>query len=229
MSILIIILSILPIILIGIFYYQRDTIKEPIKLLRNLFFGGLLSGIIVMFISILTVIIFPSYKDYGNLSILDLLIYVFIFTSLIEELAKFVIVYISSKSKEYNQYYDIILYAVYVSLGFACFENLLYVLSNFNLFTALFRAITAIPAHASFQTLMGYYFTLSRLYPKKKKLYLSLSIIIPVIIHGLYDFLLYLNSPIFLIFFLVFVVILFVITILKTDEIINLDKSMLKK
>ena len=92
MSILIIILSILPIILIGIFYYQRDTVKEPIKLLRNLFFGGLLSGIIVMFISILTVIIFPSYKDYGNLSIFNLLIYVFIFTSLIEELAKFVIV-----------------------------------------------------------------------------------------------------------------------------------------
>ena len=230
MKYLIIILSILPIVLIGIFYYKRDTLKEPTKLLRKLFLSGIASGLLVGFTSLIIITLFPSFKDTANLSVFNLFIYTFLAVALIEETFKWIMVYfISYKSPHYDQFYDIILYAVFVGLGFACFENLLYTIPNNDLFVTLFRGITAIPAHASYQTIMGYYLTLSKYYPQKKKLYIGLSIIVPVILHGLYDFFLYLNNFIFVVIFLIFIVLLFVFTILKTNQILNIDIKNLKK
>ncbi len=229
MNILIIILSILPVILLGIFFYKKDTNKEPIKLLRNLFFSGILSGLLVIVLSYITTSIFPNLNS-NSLNIFDLFIYSFIITSLIEEVSKWIMIYfIAYKSPEYDQYYDIILYSVYVGLGFACFENLLYTIPNNNLFIVLLRGITAIPAHVSYQTMMGYYLTLSKLKPEKKKLYITLSLVVPVILHGLYDFFLYLNNFIFVVIFLIFIVILFVFTILKAEQILDIDIKNLKK
>ena len=49
MNLLILFLSILPIYLIGLYYYKKDTIKEPKSLLKKLFFSGILAGIVVKF------------------------------------------------------------------------------------------------------------------------------------------------------------------------------------
>lgn len=52
MNYLILILSLLPIYLIGYYYYNKDTVKEPKSLLKKLFFSGVLAGIVVIVVSL---------------------------------------------------------------------------------------------------------------------------------------------------------------------------------
>ncbi|NJO90638.1 MAG: PrsW family intramembrane metalloprotease [Chloroflexia bacterium] len=44
------------------------------------------------------------------------------------------------------------------------------------------------PAHALFGITMGYYFGLARFNENKKTLYIWLAILIPILLHGFYDF-----------------------------------------
>ena len=121
-------LAILPIYLIGNYYYKKDTVKEPKKLLQKLFFGGILSTIIVIIISIISFIVFPKYITTEGLNHFELLIYSFIFIAFVEELSKWLVIYkIAYNHQDFDQYFDIILYSVFVGLGFACLENILYV------------------------------------------------------------------------------------------------------
>ena len=222
MNIIVLLLSVLPIILIGIYYYQKDTEKEPKVLLQKLFLSGILSGLLVIFISFIIIIIFPEYLELEKASFFKLFLYSFVFVSLIEEVSKWLMIYkIAYNHKENNQYFDIILYSVFVGLGFACFENFLYLLNHNNkILVAIFRGITAIPAHACFQTFMGYYLAKS----KNNKFYFYLSLIIPIILHGIYDFLLLSGNIILVCMFLIFIITMFIITILKIKELIKLDE-----
>lgn len=231
MNFLIIVLAILPIILLSFYFYQKDTKKEPNKLLQQLFFSGFLSAILTIFITIIIYIIFPEYLSIENANLFKIFIYSFIFIALIEEICKWLMIYkISYNHKEFDQFYDIILYSVFVSLGFACFENLLYVIENTNgLWIAFFRSITAVPAHACFGTFMGYYLGLSKFRKKDKKKHFVLSLIIPIILHGTYDFLLLSENIILVCIFLIFIISVFIFTIQKIKRIIKLDKEKLKQ
>lgn len=231
MNYLIIILAILPVILLITYFYNKDTLKEPKKLLQKLFFSGFLSAFLVIAVSLVGLIFFPTFTNVENASIIKMFLYSFIFISLTEEFCKWIMIYkISYNNKEFDQLYDIILYSVFVGLGFACFENFLYVLGNESgLWIAIFRGITAIPAHACFQTFMGYYLTLSKFDDqKKKKKYLYLSLIIPILLHGTYDFLLLSGNIILVCIFLVFIITMFIITIIKIKRIIKIDEARLK-
>ena len=100
-------LAILPIYLIGNYYYKKDTVKEPKKLLQKLFFGGILSTIIVIIISIISFIVFPKYITTEGLNHFELLIYSFIFIALVEELAKWLVIYkIAYNHQDFDQYFD---------------------------------------------------------------------------------------------------------------------------
>lgn len=221
-------LAILPIYLIGNYYYKKDTVKEPKKLLQKLFFGGILSTIIVIIISIISFIVFPKYITTEGLNHFELLIYSFIFIALVEELAKWLVIYkIAYNHQDFDQYFDIILYSVFVGLGFACLENILYVFTSETAFTiAILRSITAVPGHACFQTYMGYYLGNSKFGDlkdsKKNKI---LSILIPIILHGLYDYLLLSANYILLIIYLIFIITMFILTIKKIKKIVLLDEK----
>lgn len=230
MNYLIIALSILPIILIAIYYYKKDTLKEPKKLLRKLFFSGMLSGVLVIIISYITILFFPTYASIENANMFKIFIYSFVFVALIEEVCKWLMIYkISYHHRDFDQLYDIILYSVLVGLGFACLENLLYTTSSNNIWVAVFRGITAIPAHACFQTFMGYYLTLAKFKKGNQNKYKNLSLIIPVLLHGTYDFLLLSGNIVLVCSFFIFIVFLFIITIIKVKKIINIDKNNLKE
>lgn len=226
MDFIVLLLSFLPIILIGFYYYQKDSEKEPKGLLQKLFFSGIISAILVIIISFITIIIFPEYLNLEKASLFKIFLYSFVFVALIEEVCKWLMVYkISYYHKENNQFYDIILYSVFTSLGFAFFENLLYVINHDNsLWVAIFRGITAIPAHACFGTFMGYYLSKSK--TQKDNFYLSL--LIPILLHGIYDFLILSGNIILVCIFLVFIVTMFVITILKIKQVIRIDLEKLK-
>ena len=231
MNYLIIIFTVLPIFLLIFLFYKKDTLKESKKLLQKLFFSGFLSALLVIIISFIGILFFPQFTDLENANIITIFMYSFVFVALCEEFCKWIMIYkIAYNHKEFDQFYDIVLYSVLVGLGFACFENFLYVLGNeFALYTALFRAITAIPAHACFGVLMGYFLGLSKFNKEKQKKYFNLSIIIPTILHGTYDFLILSGIEVLNYLFFGFTLILFITTILRTNKIVKIDRNNLNK
>jgi RsiW-degrading membrane proteinase PrsW (M82 family) len=109
-----------------------------------------------------------------------------------EELSKYLIVrYYAQTHKEFNEPFDGIVYAVMVSMGFAATENLFYVLEG-GMATALLRAFTAIPAHATFGILMGYFMGKAKF--SNNKIILNLmGLLLAIIFHGTYDFFLFID------------------------------------
>jgi RsiW-degrading membrane proteinase PrsW (M82 family) len=104
------------------------------------------------------------------------------------------------KDKDFNERFDGIVYAVYIALGFAGIENILYVFTG-GIGVGIVRALTAVPAHALFGIIMGYYFGMARFSTDRRSIYLILAFIFPYLFHGLYDFLLMGNSPVLLTIF----------------------------
>jgi RsiW-degrading membrane proteinase PrsW (M82 family) len=181
-----IIISLLPIIVISIVIVLFDKEKEPIFSYIKCYLLGIFAVCIILAINkYLIKSGIPSEVD-----ALKYLFYSFITVALLEETFKYISVLISTKlDKNCNSYYDSIIYAAFVSLGFACFENIIYLFNqNLIMRDVIYRAIFSVPNHVIFAIFMGKFLELSRVKPKKKILYLLLSLIIPVLLHGLYDF-----------------------------------------
>ena len=126
--------------------YKMDTIeKEPWSILRKLLLWGALSGIPAALVeSLLTGLV-------GNLLEEGTLLYNFIFgfivAALVEESFKFFFLYkFTFKSPHFNYRFDGVVYAVFVSMGFAILENVLYVFQG-GLGVAVSRALLALPLH----------------------------------------------------------------------------------
>ena len=128
----------------------------------------------------------------------SIMVYAFGVVALSEELAKFIFLrFVMYPHKEFNEPYDGIIYAVMIGMGFATFENLLYVQAG-GLEVAILRMFTAVPAHAAFGIIMGYYVGLAKFdYANRNKL-LFLGLFWAILLHGAYDFFLMLNSYAFL-------------------------------
>lgn len=176
--------SITPVIILLYLAYQKDHIKEPPILLAKCFFGGFLAVALALFIDI------PLVMTGGSISspLLQSLYDAFVVAAAPEELAKCTILYwIIWKNKAFDHHYDGILYAIFVSLGFALIENILYVFDG-GLGVALIRGIFAVPGHAFFAVLMGYYFSLARFHEGRERRQILLkSLALPILFHGLYD------------------------------------------
>ncbi|MCR4940166.1 MAG: PrsW family intramembrane metalloprotease [Treponemataceae bacterium] len=115
--------------------------------------------------------------------------------ALVEELSKWLVMMIFVwRNKNFDYRYDGIVYAVSVSLGFAALENILYI-STFGSDIAWGRALFAIPGHTTFAVFMGYYMSRAKAAlleskPSSLRKYKLLALVIPMLIHGMYDFLL---------------------------------------
>ena len=93
--------------------------------------------------------------------------------------------------KELNEPYDGILYGAMVAIGFATLENIQYV-SMGGMDTAISRMFTAVPMHTCCGIIMGYYVGLAK-FTKKKTKYLLIAWALPALLHGLYDYFLFIN------------------------------------
>jgi RsiW-degrading membrane proteinase PrsW (M82 family) len=60
---------------------------------------------------------------------------------------------------------------------------------------AIVRSFTAVPAHAIFGAVMGINFARYKFKKSKDKSYLTLALVIPYLLHGLYNFLIQTNYP----------------------------------
>ncbi|MDL2215106.1 PrsW family intramembrane metalloprotease [Dysgonomonas sp. OttesenSCG-928-M03] len=167
--------------------YKKDTIKESWILLAKCFFGGVFLAVIFSLAFSLLVIPDISFTN----PLLNAFYNAFFGAAIPEEIAKFVILYfITWNSKKFDQYYDGIIYAVYVSLGFALTENIFYVIDG-GFSVALGRAILSVPGHGFFGIAMGYYYSIARFssFDNYNK-YLALCLLSAIALHGIYDFIL---------------------------------------
>ena len=180
-------LSVLPAALLIIFIYRQDKYqKEPFKSLCKAFFGGMLA---VVF-TIVTVRII----DYtiGLIPYLNQTVFYdsFITAGIPEELCKFLIFMIFIwNDKNFDEYFDGIVYASFISLGFATVENIMYVMPG-GIGTGIVRALISVPAHFLFGVILGYFLSLAKFNNDKKGRYIIIGLLITMAAHGLFDWLL---------------------------------------
>lgn len=228
-NIILLILAILPVVLLGMYIYNKDKDKEPRKTLFKVFVGGILAAVLTVIISILFEYFIPYFSgDSSKYDGFKLFLYSFFLIGVVEEFCKWILLYIFSyHDREYDELYDMIVYSVFIGLGFASIENILYIYDG-GIRVALIRFFLAIPAHVSMGIFMGYYLSFAKLADvnKRNKLkfkYMIFSILIPSILHGIYDYCLLSNNLILLPIFLVFVIILFFQANKKATIMSNMD------
>lgn len=199
------ILSLAPVFIIGGYIYFRDKYeKEPLRLL----FFALLAGAV----TVIPVLFLEQFLD-GFTEFFPGLFAAawkaFVVAGFSEELFKYIALYLLIwKSPEFNEKFDGIVYAVFVSLGFAAVENILYVTDG-GITTGISRAITAVPAHAIFGITMGFYFGLAKFFEKEQKLLKRKALLYPILLHGIYDFILFTGIEWLTIVFVAFVAFLY--------------------
>ncbi len=180
-------ITIVPSILILLYFFLSDKFKEPKETIALVFFLGICiclpAGYINTFME-------NNFKDIFS----ERLLFSFLGPAWCEELLKFIILYyVVLKRSEFNEPMDGIVYGVVVSLGFATLENYEYVFihaENWRIDPyqmALWRSYSAVPMHGLNGCIMGFYFGLYAFTANKK--YLVLCLFIPFVIHGFYNFL----------------------------------------
>lgn len=178
-------IALAPVAAIGFFIWLKDTYeREPLKHIFISFTLGVLCAIPALIMSILLGKFIPV--DYE--SILSVAIYALIVVAFAEEFAKFLILrFYAYRQKEFNEPFDGIVYGAIISLGFAGIENILYVIDG-GLQVGILRMFTAVPAHASFGIIMGYYFGLAWKHKDKARAYKLKGLLAAIVLHGLYNF-----------------------------------------
>jgi len=191
MPFILLFISIFPVLVILFYIYKRDKYeKEPIGLLIKAFFAGVLSAVVTIVVVVLAMPYLPRFNDLFSSSLVES----FLEAAIPEELFKFLMLYwVIWRNKNFNEKFDGIVYAVFVSLGFACLENIFYVFEN-GVAVGLLRAVLSVPAHALFGIIMGFYLSLARFSPGQKGSYIFKSLFFSMLAHGIFDFLLFYGS-----------------------------------
>jgi protease PrsW len=178
-------LALAPGVAIVIYIYLKDKHEpEPLSLLLISFLYGVLSTAVTLFISLPLDFIFLINEQnvvhqFGN---------AFFKVALVEEFSKFLFIrFILYNNKNFNEPFDGIVYACMVGMGFATLENIIYVF-QYGAPTGFIRIFTAVPAHATFAVLMGYFLGKAKFTHRKELYYSFLALLIPTAFHGAYDY-----------------------------------------
>lgn len=221
---ILILLAMIPSIIIGFIIYKKDVVeKEPTLLLIKLFAIGALSTGVALFFEIYIEKFFIFFE---KIVFLNIFIKSFIIIGFCEEFVKWFFTYIICwKQKDFNYTYDAIVYTVFISLGFATIENIIAILSdNGGVLLAIQRGLITVPAHAFFGIISGYYLGISKKYEargwhKKYKKNIILSIILPILVHGVFDFLLFSSTKISFVVAIMFILYLYYFSYIKISKV----------
>lgn len=183
--------AILPAVFLMRYIYKQDTIeKEPGYLLWSLVGKGVLAALTSIVLEMIAQNLLNITMDSNDPRYIYIL--AFLVVAVIEEGTKFFFLYRRTWNDiNFNYRFDAVVYAVFVSLGFAAFENVKYVFS-YGLSVALPRAILAIPGHMGFAVFMGILYGRARQHAdrgnKKGTVFnLILGYLCAVSLHGFYD------------------------------------------
>lgn len=202
-------LALIPGLLIIVNVYCMDKVeKEPVGLIFKLLMYGVISCICAGYIERFLSGLYPQYPQ-GSLQYA--LTTAFGLAALVEETVKYLALRIASwNHPSFNYRFDGIVYGVSAAVGFAVYENLNYV-AVYGFQTGIVRAFTAVPLHAFCGVFMGVFYA----YSKKaaivgenglKTICTLLALLVPMLIHGVYDALaMWNNSTAQMVFYVVLI------------------------
>lgn len=178
------------IVLLGYVYRQDRIEKEPVWLLRSLIMYGVAAALCAIVLEIIGNFLLDS--TVSRSSPYYILVLAFLVVGAVEEGCKFFFL----KRRTWNDWnfshlYDGVVYSVFVSLGFAAFENIKYVFS-YGLSVVLPRALFAVPGHLGFSVFMGVFYGRARLCANRGDRFgafrnLVTGYVSAVFLHGFYD------------------------------------------
>lgn len=203
----------LPSIFLMWYIYRQDTVeKEPMGLLMSLLFFGvvaaILSGILEQYGQRLLTLMIPRNTT------LRTILFAFLVVAAVEEGVKFLFLkWRTWEDPNFNYRFDGIVYSVFLSLGFAAYENLQYVL-RYGFSVALPRAVLAVPGHLAFAVIMGLFYSRAKLAQSQEcemsmTLHLWWAWLIAVLLHGFYDACAMIGTSVAMVLFLIFVLFLY--------------------
>jgi len=169
------------------YFYHRDKYeREPKKLLFKVFFFGSLTVIPAIIFELVLEKAFNAF----TFGVVNVFLVCFVVVAPVEEILKFFVVRNWAYNRpEFDEVMDGIVYCVSASLGFATLENIMYVLSN-GLGVGLIRAFLAVPGHAMYGAIMGYFIGRAKLNCARANRLMAIGVLLAILFHGLYDFLL---------------------------------------
>ena len=224
------VLPILPAIALMFLVYKQDRIeKEPKELVVYLMLLGAVSCLPAMGLEHMADAILKYQSEHNDISATVYNIYSnFLGVALMEEGVKHLAArQITWKHPSFDYTLDGVVYCVASSLGFAALENILYfATSGMSQNLALMRALTAVPGHCIFGIYMGHFLGKAKRCKRQKDTVgkwfnMFLSMFVPVMIHGFYDFVINQvqssgdESSLWFVLFLVFIITLDVVAIIQ--------------
>lgn len=186
--------ALLPVVLLLYFIYRQDkTHPEPIGKLLITFFVGCFSVVPALLLEECLSLAQPSPSSFP---ILSGIYGGYVVAGTSEELCKLLLLLLVIwRSPHFDEYFDGIIYATFLSLGFACVENIAYVIGGDDpISTALMRGLLSVPAHFLFAVTMGYYVSLAKFDPANRRKHLCRAFFYPMLLHGTYDAILMIST-----------------------------------
>lgn len=177
--------AVVPSLLLMWFFHARDVFREPPKVLWTTFFLGVLTipGVLLVVLPFESVVGLDQIREPYTQGFST----AFLHAAVPEECFKFLVVYLyARRHPAFDEPADGVVYGVAASLGFATLENVLYVFGG-GMGTAVMRAFTAVPAHAFFGAIMGYFVGQAHFRPQERGKLLAGALFWPILMHGLYD------------------------------------------
>lgn len=217
--------AITPGIALGLIIYWFDRHdREPIKMLLKVF----IMGIIYVVPTLIVENILSFFNVYAG--IFGVGYTAFIVAGLTEEFMKRQVVLKHIYfNPVFNEKLDGIVYCVMSALGFATIENIMYVVFKFSDVESvgLYRAFLSVPAHMLFAITMGYYLSLAKFSatPEQSRVFFKKSLTVPVILHGIFDFILMSGIELLMLLFVPFVIYLWVTNLRKLNVYYNESKN----
>ncbi|GEL08098.1 glutamic-type intramembrane protease PrsW [Salisediminibacterium halotolerans] len=183
MMLIVLTASFAPGIALLMFLYFKDELEyEPLTAVFKSFIIGMLLVIPVTYFQFVSSEVSDFFDHPAGAA--------FIQTGFIEEMVKWSAVYLFVfLHNGFQRQYDGIIYASAVALGFASLENLLYI-QFIGLDIAFYRALFPVSVHALLGVVMGYYFARAKFHHSRMRPFLGMALLIPIILHGLYQFIL---------------------------------------
>ena len=226
---MILVAGLLPCVVLLFYIYRKDTVeKEPVGLLIKLLLLGCLSTIPAIILEMIGSYILSAIGLTEG-STLYYLIENFLIIAVAEEASKrYMLRKGSWNDPAFNYVFDGVVYAVFVSLGFAGLENVGYI-AGFGMEVAVIRGLAAIPLHAICGVFMGHLYGLHKAYSKygyakEAAANKKLSLLVPVLIHGFYDFCASVQSETMSYVWLGFVIVMDVIAFIQIRNYSKNDK-----
>ena len=210
-----IILAVLPGIILSVFIVLQDRYdKEPKKLLFKVFLFGMLATIPTIIVETI------AYRFNIFTGLFGAIVEAFLIVGFAEEFFKrLVVIRFAYRHPAFNEKLDGIVYCAIAALGFATLENIFYVISfspsNPDIWIS--RALVSVPAHMLLGITMGYYLSLAKFctHPEKCRRYYRMSLVVPALFHGAFDFILLETEPLFSLLLIPFLLFLWISSIRK--------------